>query len=145
MVAKIWIAKVCETWPVSNFNLCLLCCSGMRVIFLALQTKSDPLYSPPPTLQMNRVKYVRITTYIFIFRSQSNWVQFYLLSSCGSSARGTTQKKKELLKSVHYKKPVTGSSFLSKSVVIFVVVILTFKRNEDRVTGFIKWTDFRKN
>ena len=39
------------------------------------------------------------------------------------------------LKSVHFKKPVTRSSFLSKSVVIFVVVILKmttlFERNED--------------
>ena len=47
-----------------------------------------------------------------------------------------------LLKSVHFKKPVTRSSFLSKSVVIFVVVILKmttlFERNEDRVTGFLK-------
>ena len=46
------------------------------------------------------------------------------------------------LKSVHFKKPVTQSSFLSKSVVIFVVVILKmttlFERNEDRVTGFLK-------
>ena len=41
------------------------------------------------------------------------------------------------LKSVHFKKPVTGFSFLSKSVVIFVVVKLKmttlFERNEDRV------------
>ena len=48
----------------------------------------------------------------------------------------------ELLKSVHFKKPVTRSSFLSKSVVIFVVVILKmatlFERNEDGVTGFFK-------
>ena len=47
-----------------------------------------------------------------------------------------------LLKSVHFKKAVTRSSFLSKSVVIFVVVILKmttlFERNEDRVTGFLK-------
>ena len=47
-----------------------------------------------------------------------------------------------LLKSVYFKKPVTQSSFLSKSVVIFVVVILKmttlFERNEDRVTGFLK-------
>ena len=52
----------------------------------------------------------------------------------------------ELLKSVHFKKPVTRSSFLSKRVVIFVVVILKmttlFERNEDRVTGFLKWMDF---
>ena len=51
-----------------------------------------------------------------------------------------------MLKSVHFKKPVTWSSFLTKSVVIFVVVILkmttSFGRNEDRVTGFLKWTDF---
>ena len=46
------------------------------------------------------------------------------------------------LKSVDFKKPVTESSFLSKSVVIFVVLILKmttlFERNEDRVTGFLK-------
>ena len=46
------------------------------------------------------------------------------------------------LKSVHFEKPVTGSSFLAKSVVVFVVVILKmttlFERNEDRVTGFLK-------
>ena len=51
------------------------------------------------------------------------------------------------LKSIHFKKSVTRSSFLSKSVVIFVIVILKmttlFERNEDRVTGFLKWTDFR--
>ena len=45
------------------------------------------------------------------------------------------------LKSVHFKKPVTRFSFLSKSVVIFVVVILKmtilFERNEDRITGFL--------
>ena len=45
------------------------------------------------------------------------------------------------LKSVHFKKPVT-QSFLSKSVVIFAVIILKmttlFERNEDRVTGFLK-------
>ena len=46
------------------------------------------------------------------------------------------------LKSNHFKKPVRRSSFLSKSVVIFVVVILKmttlFERNEDCVTGFLK-------
>ena len=46
------------------------------------------------------------------------------------------------IKSVHFKKPITRSSFLSKSVVIFVIVILKmttlFERNEDRVTGFLK-------
>ena len=51
-----------------------------------------------------------------------------------------------MLKSVHFKKPVTWSSFLTKSVVIFVVIILKmttlFGKNEDRVTGFLKWTDF---
>ena len=44
------------------------------------------------------------------------------------------------LKSVHFKKPVTRSSFISKSVVILVVVLLKmttlFERNEDSVTGF---------
>ena len=47
-----------------------------------------------------------------------------------------------ILKSVHFKKPVMRSSFLPKSVVIFVVVILKmttlFERNEDRVAGFLK-------
>ena len=50
------------------------------------------------------------------------------------------------LKSVHFKKPVTWSSFLSKSVVIFVVVTLKmttlFERNEGCITGSLKWTDF---
>ena len=43
------------------------------------------------------------------------------------------------LKSVHFKKPVTGSSFLSKSVVIFNITTTNmttlFERNEDGVTG----------
>ena len=51
-----------------------------------------------------------------------------------------------LIKSVHFKKPVTRSSFLSKSVVIFNITITNmtthFERNEDRITGFLKWTDF---
>ena len=46
-----------------------------------------------------------------------------------------------LLKSVHFKKPVTRSSFLSKSVVIFNTTTTNmttlFERNEDRVTGFL--------
>ena len=53
------------------------------------------------------------------------------------------------LKSVHFKKPLTRSSFLSKSVVIFaeiktksVKMTTLFERNEDRVTGFLKWTVF---
>ena len=50
--------------------------------------------------------------------------------------------KINVLKSDHFKKPVTQSSFLSKIVVIFVVVILKvttlFERNENRVTGFLK-------
>ena len=56
-------------------------------------------------------------------------------------------KRFRKIKSVHFKKPVTRSSFLSKRVFIFVVVILKmttlFERNEDRVTGFLKLTDFR--
>ena len=52
------------------------------------------------------------------------------------------QGQKNIVKSVHFKKPVMRSSFLSKSVVIFVVVILKmttlFERNEDRITGFLK-------
>ena len=47
-----------------------------------------------------------------------------------------------ILKSVHFQKPVTRSSFLSKSVVIFNITITNmttlFERNEDRVTGFLK-------
>ena len=47
-----------------------------------------------------------------------------------------------MVKSIHFKKPVTRSSFLSKSVVIYVVVTwkmtTLFERNEDRVTGFLK-------
>ena len=49
------------------------------------------------------------------------------------------------LKSVHFKKPVTRSSFLSKSVVIFADFVLIsakmttlFERNENLVTGFLK-------
>ena len=57
---------------------------------------------------------------------------------CGAFFKRVTYK----LKFVHFKNPVTRSSFLSKSVVIFVVVILKmttlFGRNEDRVTGFLK-------
>ena len=50
-----------------------------------------------------------------------------------------------MLKFVHFKKPVTRSSFLAKSVVIFADFVLIaakmttlFARNEDRVTGFLK-------
>ena len=46
------------------------------------------------------------------------------------------------LKSVHFKKPVMRSSFLSKSVVIFNITTTNmttlFERNEDRITGFLK-------
>ena len=46
------------------------------------------------------------------------------------------------VKSVHFKKPVMRSSFLSKSVVIFNIATTNmttlFERNEDRVTGFLK-------
>ena len=56
--------------------------------------------------------------------------------------------KNNYLKSVHFKKPVTRSSFLSKSVVIFNITTTNmttlFERNEDRVTGFLKWTDFNE-
>ena len=56
-------------------------------------------------------------------------------------------KNNLLIKSVHFKKPVTWSSFLSKSVVIFNITTTNmttiFERNEDRITGFLKWTDFR--
>ena len=46
------------------------------------------------------------------------------------------------LKSVHFKKPVMRSSFLSKSVVIFNITTTNmktlFEGNENRVTGFLK-------
>ena len=55
-------------------------------------------------------------------------------------------KTLDLLKSVHFKKPVMRSSFLSKSVVIFGVVILKmtthFERNEGHATVFLKRTEF---
>ena len=58
----------------------------------------------------------------------------------------TEKKIQYQLKSVHFKKPVTRSSFLSKSVVIFNITTTNmttlFERNENRVTGFLKWTDF---
>ena len=54
-------------------------------------------------------------------------------------------RKISQLKSVRFKKPVTRSSFLSKSVVIFTDFVLIsakmttlFERNEDRVSGFLK-------
>ena len=47
-----------------------------------------------------------------------------------------------VLKSVHFKKPVTRFSFLPKSVVIFNITTTNmttlFERNEDHVTGFLK-------
>ena len=50
------------------------------------------------------------------------------------------------IKSVHFKKPVARSLFLLKSVVIFNITTTNmttlFERNEDCVTGFLKWTDF---
>ena len=46
------------------------------------------------------------------------------------------------LKSVHFKKPVMRSSFLSKSVVIFNITTANmttlFERNEDCETDFLK-------
>ena len=50
-----------------------------------------------------------------------------------------------MLKSVHFKKPVTRFSFLAKSVVIFAEIktkpakmTTLFARNEDCVTGLLK-------
>ena len=67
-----------------------------------------------------------------------------------SVSNGARHNWKCLLKSVHFKKPVTRSSFLSKSVVIFADFVLIsakmttlFERNENRVTDFLKWTDFK--
>ena len=45
------------------------------------------------------------------------------------------------LKSIHFKKPVTRSSFLSRSVVINLTTTNTttlFERHEDRVTAILK-------
>ena len=56
--------------------------------------------------------------------------------------------KQMLLKSVHLKKPVTPSSFLSKSVAIFKITTTNmttlFERNEDRVTDFSRSNVFGK-
>ena len=53
------------------------------------------------------------------------------------------------LKSVHFKKTVAQSSFLSK-VLSFLLTLFwfqqndnTFERNEDCATVFLKWTDFK--
>ena len=78
--------------------------------------------------------------------NDKNWANLYKLRGFKIVIIKQVNKKScspnQILKSVHFKKPVTGSSFLSKSVVIFVVVILKmtmlFERNEDRVTGFLK-------
>ena len=76
----------------------------------------------------------------------SSWMKLKL-TPCGFSLSSVgsylTQKvKKTDIKSVHFKKPVTRSSFLSKSVVIFAVVILKmttlFERNEDRLYWLLK-------
>ena len=56
-----------------------------------------------------------------------------------------TKQLSRVLKSVHFKKSVTRSSFLSKRVVIFAEIktktakmTTLFERNEDRVTDFLK-------
>ena len=46
------------------------------------------------------------------------------------------------IKSVHFKKSVTQISFLSKSKQSCIENDNAFERNEIRVTGFLKWTDF---
>ena len=70
---------------------------------------------------------------------RSNWPkhQFCLLTKC--------------LKSVHFKKPVTRISFLSKvlsfslkSKQSYIENDNAFERNEICVTGFLKWTDFNR-
>jgi hypothetical protein len=63
-------------------------------------------------------------------------------SRCLTINQFSVTRQGSLIKSVHFKKPVTQSSLLSKSVVICVVVILKMttllERNEDRLTGFLK-------
>ena len=66
-----------------------------------------------------------------------------IISDCPNQPDLPRQMKTHI-KSVHF--TVTRSSICSKIVVIFVVVTLKmttlFERNEDRVTGFLKWADF---
>ena len=65
----------------------------------------------------------------------------FVFGISGENKTCTTYKTLKL-KSVHFRKPVTRFSFLSKSVVIFNITITNmttlFERNEDRVTGFLK-------
>ena len=86
-----------------------------------------------------------------LFMQNNNWT---LLILGFTSSRNTGSFTNFILllsvKSVHFKKSVTRSSFLAKSVVIFSDFVLIsakmttlFERNENRVTGFLKWTDFR--
>ena len=81
--------------------------------------------------------------------NDKNWANLYKLRGFKIVIIKQVNKKScspnQILKFVHFKKPVTGSSFLSKSVVIFTDFVLIsakmtalFKRNEDRVTGFLK-------
>ena len=69
-------------------------------------------------------------------------LNYFILSKEIIGNKKTTVKGLRLLKSVHFKKPVTRSSFLSKSVVIFNITTTNmttlFERNEDRLTGFLK-------
>ena len=69
--------------------------------------------------------------------------QFYLLKD------RFIYKIANSLKSVHFKKPVTRISFLSKvlsfslkSKQSYIENDNAFERNKIRVTGFLKWTDF---
>ena len=58
--------------------------------------------------------------------------------------------KMEILKSIHFKKTVGQSSFLSKVMSFSLCFEFskndnTFERNEDCTNVFLKWTDFRRN
>ena len=77
------------------------------------------------------------------------------MCKCAEVSTTTTGKHKKLcgiifseVKSVHFKKSVTRSSFLSKSVVFFADFVLIpakmttlFERNENRVTDFLTLKD----
>ena len=84
---------------------------------------------------------------IYCLEIQKLFRKIKLLLTCWTKSKST--EKVYYLKSVHFKKLVTRSSFLSKKVLIFnkptTNVTTLFERNEDCVTDFLKWTDFKRN
>ena len=114
-----------KSWTVSSTQAFL---SSMHYYFYAWDASIQGTFiSTPPTLT-----------------SKFNFQSFHLIDKIMILMNWVNKFKKIIivLKSVHFKRPVTRSSFLSKSVVRFVVVILKmttlFKRNEDHVTSFLK-------